>query len=43
MLYFKPIVFVVDNDVSVHEWLEPSVCCGDWQPETFASVQEFLD
>jgi FixJ family two-component response regulator len=38
-----PIVFVVDDDVSVRESLELLIRCKGWQPETFASAQEFLD
>jgi FixJ family two-component response regulator len=38
-----PIVFVVDDDVSVRESLESLIGCEGWQPETFASAQEFLD
>ena len=37
-----PIVFVVDDDVSVRESLELLITSGGWQPETFASAQEFL-
>ena len=37
-----PIVFVVDDDVSVRESLEWLIRCAGWQPETFASAQEFL-
>ena len=37
-----PIVFVVDDDISVRESLEALVRCAGWQPETFASAQEFL-
>src|SRR5712672_2958768 len=37
-----PIVFVVDDDVSVRESLEPLIRCEGWEPETFASAQEFL-
>ena len=37
-----PIVFVVDDDVSVRESLELLVRCAGWQAETFASAQEFL-
>jgi FixJ family two-component response regulator len=37
-----PIVFVVDDDVSVRESLELLIRCAGWQPETFASAQEFL-
>ncbi|HXM12608.1 MAG TPA: response regulator [Terriglobales bacterium] len=38
-----PVVFVVDDDVSVRESLESLIRCEGWQPETFASAQEFLD
>jgi FixJ family two-component response regulator len=37
-----PIVFVVDDDVSVRESLELLIKTAGWQPETFASAQEFL-
>jgi FixJ family two-component response regulator len=37
-----PIVFVVDDDISVRESLELLIRCGGWQPETFASAQDFL-
>ena len=37
-----PIVFIVDDDVSVRESLELLIRCEGWQPETFASAQEFL-
>jgi FixJ family two-component response regulator len=37
-----PIVFVVDDDVSVREALEAMIRFAGWQPETFASAQEFL-
>ena len=36
------IVFVVDDDVSVRESLEPLIRAAGWQPETFASALEFL-
>jgi FixJ family two-component response regulator len=39
----KPKVFVVDDDVSVRESLELVINNEGWQPETFASAQEFLD
>jgi FixJ family two-component response regulator len=35
-------VFVVDDDVSVRESLEELIRCAGWQPEAFASAQEFL-
>jgi FixJ family two-component response regulator len=38
----KPIVFVVDDDVSVRESLELLIGGEGWQPRTFASAQEFL-
>ena len=43
MLQVTPIVFVVDDDVSVRESLELLIRCEGWQPETFASAQDFLD
>ena len=38
-----PIVFVVDDDVSVRESMEALIRCEGWQSEMFASAQEFLD
>ncbi|MET0660193.1 MAG: response regulator [Steroidobacteraceae bacterium] len=38
----RPIVFVVDDDVSVRESLEPLIESAGWQPEVFASAQDFL-
>jgi len=38
-----PIVFVVDDDISVRESLQSLIQCEGWHPETFASAQEFLD
>jgi FixJ family two-component response regulator len=38
-----PIVFVVDDDISVRESLELLIRSEGWQPEIFASAQEFLD
>jgi len=38
----KPIVFVVDDDVSVRESLELLISFAGWQPETCASAEEFL-
>jgi FixJ family two-component response regulator len=43
MSHVTPIIFVVDDDVSVRESLELLIRCEGWQPETFASAQEFLD
>jgi FixJ family two-component response regulator len=42
MLQTTPIVFVVDDDISVRESLEMLIRCGGWQPEIFDSAQEFL-
>ena len=39
----KPIVFVVDDDISVRESLELLIEFAGWQPETFASAKEFLE
>ena len=38
-----PIVFIVDDDVSMRESLELLVRDHQWKAETFASAQEFLD
>src|SRR6201988_237005 len=38
----KPIVFVVDDDISVRESVELLISFAGWQPETFASAKEFL-
>lgn len=38
----KPVVFVVDDDVSVRESIELLISFAGWQPETFASAEEFL-
>ena len=43
MATVKPIVFVVDDDAWVRESLETLINDEGWQPETFASAQEFLD
>ena len=37
-----PIVFVVDDDISVRESLELLIQTEGWRPETFASAREFL-
>jgi FixJ family two-component response regulator len=37
-----PRVFIVDDDISVRESLEALIRCAGWQPETFASAEEFL-
>jgi len=38
-----PIVFIVDDNVSVRESLELLIRSAGWHAETFASAQEFLD
>lgn len=42
MANVTPIVFVVDDDVSVRESLELLIRCAGWQAETFASARAFL-
>jgi FixJ family two-component response regulator len=42
MPHATPIVFVVDDDVSVRESLELLIRSAGWQPEIFASAREFL-
>jgi FixJ family two-component response regulator len=42
MSHVQPIVFIVDDDVSVRESLEWLIRSAGWQPETFASAQAFL-
>jgi FixJ family two-component response regulator len=37
-----PVVFVVDDDVSVRESLDLLIRSVGWEPELFASAQEFL-
>jgi FixJ family two-component response regulator len=39
----SPIVFVVDDDVSVRESLELLIQNEGWRPKMFPSAQEFLD
>jgi FixJ family two-component response regulator len=43
MPYSTPIVFVVDDDISVRESLELLIRCEGWEPVTFASAEEFLN
>ena len=37
-----PVVFVVDDDISVRESLELMIRSAGWQPELFESAQDFL-
>ena len=38
-----PVIFVVDDDVSVRESLELLILCAGWRSETFESAEEFLE
>jgi FixJ family two-component response regulator len=38
-----PVIFVVDDDVSVRESLELLILSAGWRPETFESAEEFLE
>ena len=38
-----PVVFVVDDDVSVRESLELLIVCAGWRPQTFASARDFVE
>lgn len=38
-----PVVFVVDDDISVRESLELMIRFAGWQPRLFESAQKFLD
>jgi len=40
--HVTPVVYIVDDDVSVRESLEMLIRCAGWQPITFASAQDFL-
>ena len=42
MASVTPIVFVVDDDISIRESLELLIADAGWRPEVFASAQEFL-
>lgn len=42
MAVLKPIVFVVDDDISIRESLELLIANAGWRPVLFASAQEFL-
>jgi FixJ family two-component response regulator len=43
MAVVAPIVFVVDDDISIRESLEYLIASAGWRPEVFASAQDFLD
>ncbi|HTV15352.1 MAG TPA: response regulator [Acidobacteriaceae bacterium] len=38
----RPIVFIVDDDISVRESLSLQMLSEGWQPEVFATAQEYL-
>jgi FixJ family two-component response regulator len=42
MMTALPIVFVVDDDISIRESLELLIRGAGWQPELFSSANEFL-
>jgi FixJ family two-component response regulator len=42
MAHPTPVVFVVDDDVSVRESLELLIRSAGWEPQLFASATEFL-
>jgi FixJ family two-component response regulator len=37
-----PVVFIVDDDISVRESLDALIGFAGWRPETFSSAEEFL-
>jgi FixJ family two-component response regulator len=38
----SPVVFIVDDDISVRESLELLLVSAGWHPESFASAEDFL-
>ena len=42
MALVTPIVFIVDDDISIRESLEQLVATAGWQPVLFSSAQDFL-
>src|SRR5688572_15213407 len=42
MLHATPVVFVVDDDMSVRKSLESLIDSAGWRSETFPSAEEFL-
>ncbi len=42
MVASTPIVFIVDDDISIRESLELLIADAGWRPELFASAREFL-
>lgn len=43
MLASTPIVYIVDDDISVREALEALIREEGWQPQTFATANDFLN
>jgi FixJ family two-component response regulator len=43
IVHGAPVVFVVDDDISVRESLEVLIDDAGWKPEVFGSAEEFLD
>jgi FixJ family two-component response regulator len=43
MTHATPIVFVVDDDISVRESLEILIVSAGWEPRLFESAQDFLN
>jgi len=41
-LHAQPVVYVVDDDISVRESLELLIRCNGWRAETFETGEEFL-
>src|SRR5262245_55250461 len=42
LLQAMPVVFVVDDDVSIRESLKLLIDSAGWRPQTYASAEEFL-
>jgi FixJ family two-component response regulator len=42
MAHVTPLVFVVDDDISIRESLESLIARAGWRPQLFSSAQEFL-
>ena len=42
MARVTPLVFVVDDDISIRESLESLIARAGWRPQLFSSAQEFL-
>ena len=42
MARVTPLVFVVDDDISIRESLESLIVRAGWRPQLFSSAQEFL-